>query len=54
MHLMLYGKSSLGAMYKRWAKALSKARGSTPEFQPKYDKAEADLKKHAFKHWEKK
>ena len=54
MHLMLYGKSSLGAKYKRWARALAKARGVTPAFKPEYEKDQADMKRHAFKHWEKK
>ena len=54
MHLMLYGKSALGSLYKRYAKALAKGRGVAPVFKPKYDKDEQDLKKHVFKNWEKK
>lgn len=55
VHLMLFGKSALGAMYRKWARALKKARGHTPKFDlKKFDQDKEDLKKHAFKNWEKK
>ena len=51
-HLMIFGKGSLGGLYKRWKKALSKAYEKAPEFDlKKYVKSKEDLKKHVFKHW---
>ena len=53
-HMMLFGRSPLGSLYKRWARALAKGRGIAPAFKLKYDKDREDLKKHASKHWEQK
>jgi len=55
LHMLLYGKSVLGAAYKKWAKALKNARGRTPTWDLKdYAKDKVDLKKHAARNWAKK
>ncbi|MHC4550834.1 MAG: hypothetical protein ACYTEZ_18925 [Planctomycetota bacterium] len=51
-HLMLFGGGTLTGLYRKWAKALGKARGEPPPFDlKKYDRAEGDLKRHVYKHW---
>jgi len=51
-HLMLFGKGSLGSLYKRWVKELEKAHGTWPVFDLKgYDQAAQDLKRHVEKLW---
>jgi len=52
-HLMLYGKTTLSSIYRKWTKALEKAKDEAPPFDlGSYDKAEEDLKKHAERNWE--
>jgi len=51
-HLMNFGGGTLTSTYKRWVRALAKAKGRVPVFDlKKYDRAEADLKRHVFKLW---
>ncbi len=43
---------SLASAYKKWTRALAKAKTSTPKLDlKKYDRAEEDLKRHVFKLW---
>jgi hypothetical protein len=51
-HLMNFGGGSLASIYKKWTKALAKAKTGVPKFDlKKYDRAEEDLKRHVFKLW---
>jgi hypothetical protein len=51
-HLMNFGGGSLASAYKKWTRALAKAKTSTPKLDlKKYDRAEEDLKRHVFKLW---
>ncbi|MHC4163492.1 MAG: hypothetical protein ACYSUM_15295 [Planctomycetota bacterium] len=51
-HLMNFGGGTLASTYKKWTKALAKAKTGVPKFDlKKYDRAEEDLKRHVFKHW---
>jgi hypothetical protein len=51
-HLMNFGGGTLAATYKKWTRALAKAKGRVPDLDlKKYDRAEEDLKRHVFKHW---
>ncbi len=51
-HLMNFGGGTLASTYKKWSKALAKAKTKVPELDlKKYDRAEEDLKRHVFKHW---
>jgi hypothetical protein len=51
-HLMNFGGGTLASTYKKWTRALAKAKGRIPPFDlKKYDRAKEDLKRHVFKLW---
>lgn len=51
-HLMNFGGGTLASTYKKWRRALAKAKTKVPELDLKdYDHAEEDLKRHVFKNW---
>ena len=51
-HLMNFGGGTLASTYKKWRRALAKAKTGLPKFDlKKYDRAEEDLKRHVFKLW---
>ncbi|MHC4451278.1 MAG: hypothetical protein ACYS0E_14260 [Planctomycetota bacterium] len=51
VHLMLFGKGKVAGTYKKWKKALAKARNSAPPFKPKKSDGAAELKAHIEKEW---
>jgi len=52
VHLMLFGKGALPTDFKKWSKALAKARNTAPPFQPKKPgEARNELQEHVAKRW---
>jgi len=52
VHRMVFGKGALATTYKKWVKALAKARNTAPPFQlKKPEDARAELADYIAKHW---
>ncbi len=53
-HMMLFGKATLGGIYKRWVSEFEKSTTTIPPLDlSKYPGSADDLKKHVQKHWAK-